>query len=44
MKILYDHQIFTNQIYGSISRYFIKLMKNFENDNEMICSPLLFTI
>jgi len=33
MKVLYDHQIFSNQIYGGISRYFIELMKNFENDN-----------
>ena len=42
MKILYDHQIFTtSQIYGDISRYFIELMKNFKNNNEMICSPLL---
>ena len=35
MKILYDHQIFTNQIYGGISRYFFELMKNFENDNRI---------
>ena len=35
MKVLYDHQIFTMQIYGGISRYFIELMKNIENDNEI---------
>jgi len=35
MKILYDYQIFTNQIYGGISRYFFELMKNFENDNRI---------
>jgi len=35
MKVLYDHQIFTIQIYGGISRYFIELMKKFENDNEV---------
>jgi len=35
VKVLYDHQIFTSQIYGGISRYFIELMKNFENDNEI---------
>jgi glycosyltransferase involved in cell wall biosynthesis len=33
MKVLYDHQIFSTQIYGGISRYFIELMKNIENDN-----------
>jgi len=33
MKVLYDHQIFTSQIYGGISRYFFELMKNFENDD-----------
>lgn len=33
MKVLYDHQIFTSQIYGGISRYFFELMKNIENDN-----------
>jgi glycosyltransferase involved in cell wall biosynthesis len=31
--VLYDHQIFSTQIYGGISRYFIELMKNIENDN-----------
>jgi len=30
MKILYDHQIFTDQIYGGVSRYFAELIKNFE--------------
>lgn len=35
MTILFDHQIFSNQIYGGISRYFCELMKNFENDNEI---------
>ncbi len=33
MKILYDHQIFSTQIYGGVSRYFAEIMKNFENDN-----------
>jgi glycosyltransferase involved in cell wall biosynthesis len=37
MRILFDHQIFISQIYGGISRYFIELMKNFENDNEIEC-------
>ncbi len=35
MKILYDHQIFSTQIYGGISRYFIELMKKFEDDDEI---------
>jgi len=35
MKVLYDHQIFTSQIYGGISRYFFELIKNFKNDNEI---------
>ena len=35
MKILYDNQIFSSQIYGGISRYFFELMKNFENDNRI---------
>lgn len=33
MKVLYDHQIFSSQIYGGISRYFFELMKNYENNN-----------
>lgn len=35
MKVLYDHQIFTSQIYGGVSRYFCKLLENFENDDEI---------
>lgn len=30
MKILYDHQIFTNQQYGGISRYFFELIKRYD--------------
>ena len=30
MKILFDHQIFSVQKYGGISRYFFELMKNFQ--------------
>ncbi len=29
MKILYDHQIFTSQVYGGISRYFCELIAYF---------------
>ena len=35
MKVLYDHQIFTSQIYGGISRYFFELIKYFKNDDEI---------
>ena len=35
MKVLFDHQIFTSQIYGGISRYFFELMSNFNNDKEI---------
>ena len=31
MKVLYDHQIFTWQKYGGISRYFYELMKHSNN-------------
>ena len=31
MKILFDHQIFTSQKYGGISRYFFELIKNIDN-------------
>ena len=36
MKILYDHQTFTSQQYGGISRYFFELIKRF-NYNESSC-------
>lgn len=35
MKVLFDHQIFSLQIYGGISRYFYELMKNFDGDDEL---------
>jgi len=35
MKVLYDYQIFTSQIYGGVSRYFFELMSNFNNDKEI---------
>jgi len=37
MKVLYDHQIFTSQIYGGISRYFFELIKHFKNNDEVEC-------
>lgn len=30
MKILYDHQIFSMQTYGGISRYFVELVKQYQ--------------
>ena len=36
MKLLYDHQIFTQQQYGGISRYFYELIKRFDG-NENSC-------
>ena len=37
MKILYDHQIFTQQQYGGISRYFFELIRRFDG-NENSCN------
>lgn len=41
MKILYDHQAFTMQKFGGISRYFIELMKRFPEGNTVQNSVLL---
>ena len=35
MKILYDHQIFTNQIYGGVSRYFYELMNHLSQNQDI---------
>lgn len=32
MKVLYDHQIFSSQKFGGISRYFVELMSNLPED------------
>lgn len=32
MKILYDHQIFSSQVFGGVSRYFFELMGQFRSD------------
>ncbi|MFH1777635.1 MAG: glycosyltransferase family 1 protein [Candidatus Omnitrophota bacterium] len=37
MRILFDHQIFSFQIYGGISRYFCELFKQFDNDKTVEC-------
>src|SRR4051794_20909244 len=31
MKVLFDHQIFSYQAYGGISRYFVELMNQFRS-------------
>ncbi len=36
MKVLYDHQCFSMQEYGGISRYFHHLIKELKKDDEMI--------
>lgn len=43
MRILYDHQIFTTQEYGGISRYYYELIKRFKRDevNKAIIPPML---
>jgi hypothetical protein len=35
MKVLFDYQIFSSQIYGGISRYFCELMKCFDNKTRL---------
>lgn len=37
MKILYDHQIFTLQKYGGISRYFYELVRGFRDVPDVNC-------
>jgi glycosyltransferase involved in cell wall biosynthesis len=44
MRILYDHQIFTSQKYGGISRYFYELINKFSRTDGMdIKTPLIFS-
>ena len=42
MKIIYDHQIFSSQNQGGISRYFVELIKELKNLNNdpLIVSPI----
>ena len=42
MKLFYDHQIFTNQRFGGISRYFCELFRYFPAEVEVAC-PVLFS-
>jgi len=41
MKILYDHQIFSLQKYGGISKYFCEVLKNFSSEHQFALSLLL---
>ncbi len=41
MKVLFDHQIFSWQKYGGISRYFYEIMRNFPSNIEVVNSTLL---
>lgn len=44
MKILYDHQIFSTQTYGGISRYYVELIKNIRSGKAMGADlPILIT-
>lgn len=43
MKILYDHQIFSLQKYGGISRYFYEMIKYLKINNTDIETSLLFS-
>jgi glycosyltransferase involved in cell wall biosynthesis len=41
MKLLYDHQVFTNQYYGGISRYFCEILHQFSSDPSIDISVAL---
>lgn len=41
MKVLFDHQCFSNQEYGGISRYFVSLMDEFEKLDDLSASLAL---
>lgn len=44
MKVLYDHQIFSDQVYGGVSRYFYEMMNYFLKDKEVNFElPILFS-
>jgi glycosyltransferase involved in cell wall biosynthesis len=41
MNILYDHQIFIDQIYGGPSKYFLKIIEKILHDHDVkICAPI----
>lgn len=35
IKVLFDHQIFSQQVYGGISRYFANIIENIDNTEEV---------
>jgi len=39
MKVLYDHQSFTGMTYGGVSRYFVELMRSFQQRSD-VCFEL----
>lgn len=41
MNLLYDNQIFSQQKFGGISRYFVELMKHMPDDVHVECTALL---
>lgn len=41
MNVLYDHQIFSSQVYGGISRYFTELISAIENNSTHISPQVL---
>ncbi len=43
MKVFFDHQIFTEQTHGGISRYFFELMDKFESHDEKLISSTIFS-
>jgi glycosyltransferase involved in cell wall biosynthesis len=43
MKILFDHQIFNNQNYGGISRYFYELTKGLDKLGVSVCNSISFS-
>jgi glycosyltransferase involved in cell wall biosynthesis len=43
MKVFFDHQIFTEQTHGGISRYFFELMDEFESHDEKLISSTIFS-
>ena len=44
MKIIYDHQIFSHQIYGGISRCFVELFKQLNRTNDLeFYLPILYS-
>lgn len=43
MKVLFDHQIFTLQRYGGVSRYFFELIKRFDTIDNSCGVATLFT-